>query len=727
MSARLRRGFGRLQTLRLLGCLSLLVGGGLALAPRPPTDNSVKAMTDTGDERAEYYESLPAEFRTDEVVVVALEATSTATLAAVVEEIEGLLEDTEAIEQLLGPGTIFPEVTAVMADPELFTGDVLARARRTIAGPLGRNLSVLSLDPPEATLHALARSAPPERWAELKRALDEARDRWRPAGVTMIYGGTPFLNLALDREGTRVQTQALPVLIGVCVLTLLLVLGSVRNTICLLVPVGCVVLGSEGVLGLLGGENNLIVNVAKPLLFVISLASAVHVVVAYDHALADGRDRPEAARYALRRKGRGVSLALLTPATGFASLALAEVNPIRVFGLLTGGGLLGAGALVLLGIPTLLSWFGAPSARRRGLSGARLEELLVGYGAWAERHPVPLVLFAVLVIAGGVAALPRLEPSTHPLEYFPKSHPLRQAHEALAANGAGLRTLELVVDAKTRSATSAAWLEELDRFATTATSIPGLDARLDLAVLVREASHRNTGLESFPNAFYTEMLLERRSEMNALFAQGSRSRVAFLLSHATPPDVLDTISSRLHALGDELLEGTELHVTGSYDLLVRAQRSLLDTLVESLGLTLLLMELVLLLALRSFKLALAALLPNVFPVAVNALLMWALSIPLDVGTAMTGAVALGIAVDDTLHYLVAYKDEGRERAFRRTGTALVMSSVVMTLGFAALMPSEFLPTRSFALLTGAAMITALLADLTLLPPLTRWLAPRAEG
>ena len=156
-------------------------------------------------------------------------------------------------------------------------------------------------------------------------------------------------------------------------------------------------------------------------------------------------------------------------------------------------------------------------------------------------------------------------------------------------------------------------------------------------------------------------------------------------------------------------------VTGSYPLLLHTQRSLLTTLWGSLTLTALLMQLVLGLGLRSWRLALIGILPNVVPVAAVFVVLRALGIPLDVGTSMSATVALGIAVDDTLHMLSAGRREGLSEAAFGSGRAVVFSSVVIALGFASVLTSDFAPTRHFGLLCAVGVCAALLGDLLVLP------------
>jgi predicted RND superfamily exporter protein len=226
-------------------------------------------------------------------------------------------------------------------------------------------------------------------------------------------------------------------------------------------------------------------------------------------------------------------------------------------------------------------------------------------------------------------------------------------------------------------------------------------------------------------ALAAQVLAARPGEAALLLSPDRRSLRVSLLIETLDAAALDALEAELMTLAQaNLPKAVSVSITGSYPLLLRAQRSLLYTLKASLITTLLLMEVVLVGFLGGLKVALVALLPNVVPVALNFVVMAALGIPVDLGTAMTAAVALGIAVDDTLHVAVAFAQGPPKTLAARCGRGVVLSSVVVGLGFLALTTSDFGPTRSFGLLAGFAMLTALWGDLVMLPPLLSRLGRR---
>jgi predicted RND superfamily exporter protein len=166
--------------------------------------------------------------------------------------------------------------------------------------------------------------------------------------------------------------------------------------------------------------------------------------------------------------------------------------------------------------------------------------------------------------------------------------------------------------------------------------------------------------------------------------------------------------------------------TGVVPVVYKAQRTLLDNLISSIAWAFVMIAIVLVFVLRSPSAALVSMLPNVFPVVVIFGLMGWLGIQVDVGSMMTASVAMGIAVDDTIHFLTWYRrglDEGLDRmqaiwgAYRRVARAMAQTTAIAGLGMAVFALSTFTPTQRFGTLMLALMAAALVGDLVFLPAL----------
>ena len=180
------------------------------------------------------------------------------------------------------------------------------------------------------------------------------------------------------------------------------------------------------------------------------------------------------------------------------------------------------------------------------------------------------------------------------------------------------------------------------------------------------------------------------------------------------------------------LKQDQVRLGGAMVLYNNMLQSLFDSQIKTLGFVALILFLMFWVLFRSFKLSLIALLPNVLAVATILGFMGLFKIPLDLMTITIGAITIGIAVDDTIHYIYRFRTElengasyheAVERSHATIGYAMYYTSVTITIGFCILAFSNFWPTIYFGLFTGLAMVLALIAALTLLPKLLISLKP----
>lgn len=706
------------------GVLTLLAAAGLAfVAPRPTLDNRPAVWFPGTDPHLAAFRTFRARFGGDEALILVVEGGDPLNGLRLARDLTAALEeDEQTVERVTSAASAFPDETEALLDPDLGGLENLRFVGGAFQGPLNRTLHLWEQDPARATLLLTLRPGPPEQRRALLARLEPFARRAEAEGSRLRQAGEPLLNLELDRAAREVDEQAMPLLVGVCVLVLLVTTRSLRLSLSLLAPVGLGVFATDGLLGLSGVSGNLIVAIVKPLVFVLFLASGFHLAVAWVDARAAGADPAEAARRAVREKLWPTLLALLTTALGFGSLALSDVPPIRTFGWLAAAAM-GLGVpLVLLGLPLLLR-LSAAAAPPPAHSGERLGRLVMRVVQAGQRGAPAWLLGCALVSLLGFLGARQLVPQPRAIEYFPSTLPLRVDHDALAAHGTPLASIEALVSLPAPVGSDAALLERLGRFTAAGGAAPGLHGAVGLPLFLREAVHRTAKVDRLPDPLLAAQILRRQQDALGPFLQddGRLLRLSFLCDDLDL-EGFDAAQAALHAAFEEAfagVPGARLELTGTYGLLLGTQRALLSTLRESLLSSALLMQLVMILALRSLRLGLAALPPNAVPVAAIFLTMWLGGVPLDVGTSMTAAIALGIAVDGTLHFLHAWRARALEETARSTGRAVVLTALVIGLGFASLISSEFGPTRHFGTLCAVAMAAALLGDLLVLPATLR--------
>jgi hypothetical protein len=703
----------------------------LAGLPRLGIDNSPAVWFLEGSPEVASYRRFVASFGSDHGARVALagerlwSAEGLAFLAA-------LERRAAALPGVAGTSSL---VAHHRADLERFPPEDLAAFRaRVAADPLdramgwvgggGRVASVLveTAELPSAAARALER--------ELARLAAEA-----PDGVEATVAGTRTLDLAFDRSAAEIGGRYLPLL---ALAAALLLAVTFRDAAGVAVPLAFVALVEGTVLGLMGWagvELHLVLAVLPPVVFVLALASAIHVLIPTRALEVAGLGADEAVRAVYRDKGRALLWTGISTATGFASLALSPVPPVAELGRWAAAAL----ALQLVAAFTVFPALVAAVAARRGLPERGLERRAERLGrrlseGAARRRGAVLALYAGTAVAAALG-LPRLERASDALRFLAPDDPARRAIERLEAAGIGLATVELhltapddapAFDTPEGIAALAAASSALARRPGVLGAVGAGDLALDaarrspFAALAAEAELPAQGLDLLRAVPEGERALGR-----FVAAGGREARLSLFVRHAGHEAIDALRGAAVEAARRELPPGTGVTATGVLPVLLALHRELLSTLGLSLGATLPVLVAVFALLLRRPRDVVRALVPNLWPVLVLLGGMGWTGVPLDVATVMVAAVVLGLVVDDTLHTLAHYRERRLAAGafatvadrIERTAPAYLLTGAILAGGFAVCALSDFEPIARFGALSAIAIAIAVVADLVLVPAL----------
>lgn len=737
--------------------LALLAVPGLL---RLETDNSPRVYFIDGSPALLDYERLVAAFGDSEQVRLAVSGDRLWTsegLAWLAELERGALEApyVTAVVGLAGHhqslGVDWPP-----ADPEAF------RAR--IAGNrIDHELGLLAERDGEpsgagAMATVLVALATPDNAAEEKTvaALSALAAR-APAGLTTRLVGMPVLDRTLDASSREIGRTFFPLLVLLAIGLLAASFRDLRGVVLPLLFVAAPEVVLLGALGWLGVRLNLVLAVLPPLLFVISLATGVHLLVRFRDAIAEGAGSRKAVEETYRDKGWAVLWTGLTTMVGFGSLTISKVGPVPTLGITSAAGILLMTIAAFTLYPALLAAFGAPPgkaekagrAARRSGGGVRrpFEQRLQRFGRWiaewsVEHRGLVLAVAATLMLVAALG-VPRLRVESNAVEFLRPDHPVRAGIEDLEARGIGVVAAQLFLelpeaqaDGGFRDIGRVTGAEALTR---DLRAVPGVLGALGAGDLLAEGEALFTALPGLADSGAPDSaLLFRQAVLQGLLANertrglfdafvspdGRLARVTIFLPTAGYEE-LEPIFRHAEAAGRRAYPDARVTLTGQYPLVLAIQRQLLVTLALSLTLTTLAIGLIFRFLLPSNRLALLALLPNLFPVAVVVGGMGWLGVPLDTATVMVASVVLGLAVDDTIHTLGHFRElapvVGRREAvagtLERTAPAYVLTGLILAAGFGVCALSDFAPTARFGGLSAVAILFAVLGDLFLLPAL----------
>jgi predicted RND superfamily exporter protein len=447
----------------------------------------------------------------------------------------------------------------------------------------------------------------------------------------------------------------------------------------------------------------------------------------------------------------------LTTAGGLASFAAAELEPIAQLGVYAPAGVLFALVYTLVLLPALLALF--PSAARRrgsGRAGGALSRALEGAGDFAATHPWSVVCVAAALLAAAALGTPFLRFSHDPLDWFPEQESVRTATRLIDARLDGVNAIELLVHTGVENGVQdPRVLERLEALQREAARVNHGDWHVGKAVSIADVVKEihqalNEGRPEFHaipperRLVAQELLLfesagsdDLEDLVDPLFTTARVTLRVPWMDAVAYPALLDELAPRLRgALG----EGLALEITGLVPVLSRTFRAVLESMARSYATALLVITPLVVWLVGHLGRGLLCMIPNLAPVVVMLGAMGWAGLPVDGITMMVGAIVMGLADDDTIHFMHNFRrhheqsGDSREairHTLRTTGRALLVTSLVLAAGFFTFTAAYLRSIQLFGWLAGCAILVAFAANLLLAPALmtlaTRAPAPAPEG
>jgi predicted RND superfamily exporter protein len=621
----------------------------------------------------------------------------------------------------------------VLTDP-FFPGTIVSRDGRT---------TVIVVE----VAHASAASA-----AALVDAATATIGRNGAQDTTFHVAGWLPVNVLMDRLTQLDVRRGLPITIVILALCLAVILRSLRAVLIINLAVVLAVLWTMGTFVLAGFQGTALTVSALPgIMLALTVAIAVHVVARFYEERIATPDPLQAMRQALPALTLPTFVTCATTAAGLESLLVAYAPPVRHLGLFSGIGMLYTFVICLTVVPIMLVAF---PPKRRSRPNPGLERMLVAVADFDARHYRSIVAASTVLAAIAVVGLTHLRPQGTNLHYLPDDSAPVRAMRFIEDHFGGASPLEVTVsgaaDVVKQPATARAVAAVQDLLASYPTTT-GTIAYTDLLKRMNRALN-----DGDPNAYRVpettrgiaqQLLLYEISggadlpqlvDVNGYDLARVRAFSTSFMGMDENERFFHDLSTRLAALvpaGDRPLT---LEITGDWPLWLRMNLSLLDTMKDSFLSSCIAVGVLMILLVRSVPLGLVAMIPNVLPVLLSMGALGWMGVELDFATVMMAGIALGIAVDDTVHYLARYReelavDDDSTRAMRRchatVGKGNVTACLVLFLGLGSMVASSFPPHRTFGVVIAITMAVAMAADLVLLPSLLHLtgLKPRRRG
>lgn len=501
-----------------------------------------------------------------------------------------------------------------------------------------------------------------------------------------------------------------------------------------------------GLLSLLGRELNAMSALYPVLMIIVGTSDVIHIMSKYVDELKKGFDKNTAIRTTIKEIGLATLLTSFTTAIGFATLMTSKVAPIRDFGLNAAIGVLVAYVTVIGFTTVLLSMCEADQIIKMGRGEAFWTKFMNRWYNFTNTYPRQIAVGTIAIIAlcgwgismistnyAIISNLPRGEKITEDFQFFEKSL-------------TSFRPMDIAITAQgDYTANDYAVLKEMakvEAFLNSKEPIQGVTSYTMVYKSLNQMFKNNkSAAYQFPEN--EKVFKKYKRYVDKIPQAGS----GVLISK---DEKKARISSRVKDIGSENIKDlgrdidafiaanvdtniAEFKRTGTGIILDKNSEYVRTSLLQGLGIAVIIVSLIMALLFRNVGMLLISLAPNLLPLLLAGALLGFLGIELEAGVSIVFAVIFGIAVDDTIHFLSKYKlsrnkgmtvEEALYTTFLETGKAICLTTVILFFGFLVMLFSIHPPSVTIGLLISLTLFSALIADLMIIPLLIRWLGKR---
>lgn len=494
-----------------------------------------------------------------------------------------------------------------------------------------------------------------------------------------------------------------------------------------------------GGMTIVGEPINIILIVLPLIMFVVAMSDVIHFVSRYLDGVREENNTYRAIIVSIKEVGMATLLTSITTSIGFFSLYFVKVQPIQVFGVTMGIGVLIAFILTFATLPFLFYIFPGPKFVREKSEDHFWKKHLDNWFTWTINNKKIILLFTLIFIIISGIGMSKVKTNIYLMDDMNPEEELKKDFDFIDLNFGGVRPFELAVEQtdSTKNIWDLESVQYLDTVEKYIESNYGAVVKNALPMWVKIANRtKHHGIKDY------EIVPSSKKKMKTLrrnlrSAGGGKFVNLFIDStqmytriSGSMPDLGNLKVGELnddlngYLAGIEKKSGLKFTITGTAHLMDKNMEYLSVSLVRGLAVSILIVALIIGFVYRSWAILFISMVPNILPLLFIAGVMGYLGIELKTSTAIIFTIGFGIAVDDTIHFLGKFKHElmkGKSTAFalRRsymtTGKAMVLTTFILCAGFLMLTFSSFMGTHNLGLLLSMTLLFALIADLTLLP------------
>ena len=586
---------------------------------------------------------------------------------------------------------------------------------------------------------------------QLSEAVTQIRaivDAYKKQGLEIYVAGSSMVF-----EDVKASMHSnMKVFVGSALLIIIVVLGGIfrrpSGVILPLVTVVLSVLSTVSVMAILGVSIKLPTQILPSFILAVGVGDSIHLLSYFYRRFNQTGDKQEALSYSLGQVGVPLVMTSLTTALGLLSFAFAEIAPVAELGIYASVGVGFALLYTLVLLPVLISICpikqNTSKVQSNEQSKDQIDSLLSSVGRFSTSQPGLVFFTSLLIVAISLNGITLIQVSHDPLGWLPAQSDIRLSTNVIDQRLKGSNALEVIVDTgQEYGVVEPQFLTQIDSLGTEIMLWQDSSVAVgSVRSLVDYVKEINQALNGGDDQHYIipdnraliaqELFLFEFSGSDDLEMVTDHDFKQVRISMKLPwtdvlryGDLLDRVEKQFN---NAFPASYNITFTGVTMLLGRTLQAVVQSTLVSYLFAGCVISLLMIVLMGNLKIGLISLVPNLFPIVCVLGLMGYAGLPLDMFTMLIGSIAVGVAVDDTIHFMHRFQSEYRktnnldlavENTLHSTGRAMLSTSVVLSLGFFVFCLSDMGNLYAFGLLTGAAIILALLADFLIAPALLK--------
>ena len=509
-----------------------------------------------------------------------------------------------------------------------------------------------------------------------------------------------------------------------------------------------VVIWTIGLMVMLDIDFNIMTYIIPTLLFIIGIGDSVHFLVKYFGTLSEVKDKKKALFQTIEKIGTAIFLTSITTSIGFASLIRSNIDIVRQFGIMTAAGVMFAFILTVTYLPAMIMLFKqTPITKLKSYTLGFRINILKGFIKIVRSYPKPIIIFTFFFAIFSMIGASKINSHNSLMDDLKPGTKLYDDIMIAEERMGAILPLEIIVSINNDNSNEIndirdpIFLQHLDKLQKYISSIDDIGKMISMVDHIKEFNRAmndgNNTFYSIPNSrsAITQTILIYGEKFNALTNfDYSKARITGRVKDIDSKRASEIKTDIYDYVENNMPDYMKVEITGTTFLALATNDYLVSDLTTSFVAAFILITLVMIILFKSVPITLISVIPNSIPMLAMAAIMGYFDIILRPPTAMTFAVAFGIAVDDTIHYLTRYRMElptlkwdyrlANDRTIMTTGLAMITTTGILVTGFLILVFSSFTPTADFGLLAALTILIALVCDLTFLPALLGLVKPK---